>query len=77
MKKVLSIALAIVLSVSVLCLSVSAVDLEKKELLIQVWAQDTANWNWVSAGNTTAVKLGETTEVTFTLCGLLSTLLLP
>lgn len=66
MKKVLSIALAIVLSVSVLCLSVSAVDLEKKELLIKVWAQDTANWNWVSAGNTTAVKLGETTEVTFT-----------
>lgn len=66
MKRFLAIVMAAMLCVSALCVSASALDLNKKDLLVQVWAQDTATWSWKSGSNTGTVNLGETVELTFT-----------
>ena len=66
MKKLLSLAVALVLTFAVLCAPASALDLEQKNLMIQIWAQDTTTWSWISAGTDQIVDLGETKTITFT-----------
>lgn len=68
MKKLLSIALALVLAFSLMLTSVSALNLENKTLYIQFWAQDTATWSWKAAneGSQVAIPLGETVTVNYT-----------
>ncbi len=68
MKKIFSIVVALVLSLSVMVTSVSALDLDNKNLYIQFWAQDTATWSWKAAneGNQVSVALGETVTVNYT-----------
>ena len=66
MKKFLSLAVALVLTFAVLCTPASALDLDQKNLMIQIWAQDTTTWSWISAGVDQVVDLGETKVITFT-----------
>ncbi|MBQ8623694.1 MAG: hypothetical protein IJ424_04860 [Oscillospiraceae bacterium] len=68
MKKLLSISLAIVLALSLMLTSVSALDLDNKTLFIQFWAQDTATWSWKAAndGSQISVALGETVTIDYT-----------
>ena len=66
MKKLLSLAVALVLTIAVLCAPASALDLDQKNLMIQIWAQDTTTWSWISAGTDQVVDLGETKVITFT-----------
>ena len=68
MKKLLSIALAFVLVLSLMLTPVNALNLDNKTLYIQFWAQDTATWTWKAAneGSQIAVALGETVTVDYT-----------
>ena len=66
MKKIFALAVAVVMIVAVLCTPVSALDLDQKNLMSQVWAQDTTTWSWISAGTDQIVDLGETKTITFT-----------
>ena len=70
MKKILAVAMALVMVVS-MCVGVSALDESKKTLMPQVWIQDTNGYTWVEAkpaGATEAphVALGETVDVVLT-----------
>ena len=66
MKKLLSLAVALVLAFAVLCAPASALNLDQKNLMIQIWAQDTTTWSWISAGVDQVVDLGDTKVITFT-----------
>ncbi len=76
MKKILSITFALVLALSVMLTSVSALNLDNKTLYIQFWAQDTATWSWKAAneGSQVAVPFGETVTVNYTDVSLWKTL---
>lgn len=68
MKKLFAIMLAVVMAVSVMLTSVSALNLDQKTLYVQFWAQDTVTWSWKAAneGSQIAVALGDSVTVEYT-----------
>ena len=68
MKKLLAVVIAFTLALGLMLTSVSALDLDNKNLYIQFWAQDTATWSWKAAndGSQVSVPLGETVTIEYT-----------
>ncbi len=67
MKRIFAICVALVLTVAVLCVPASAVNLDNKYLTCHFWYQDTATWTWLQATpGDVMVNLGETYELKWT-----------
>ena len=71
MKKIVAVALSVVMVMAIMCAPVSALNLDNKLLRPQVWLQDTASWSWQECreeGATEAplIALGETRDVVLT-----------
>ena len=70
MKRIVSIVLAAVMLMAVMCIPAFAVDESNKSIRLQVYMQDQTAWKWVPAfaadGNEVDVALGETKEIVYT-----------
>ncbi len=70
MKRIVSIVLAAVMLMAVMCVPAFAVDESNKSIRLQVYMQDQTAWKWVPAfaadGNEVDVALGETKEIVYT-----------
>ncbi len=70
MKRIVSIVLAAVMLMAVMCIPAFAVDESNKSIRLQVYMQDQTAWKWVPAfaadGAEVDVALGETKEIVYT-----------